>query len=84
MSRLPCHCCCCLCAEAGRSSNATLDAYPADPDVFPPESYADRDLERAAVAASAEAFSRMVQPSLAAASECGNMYAGESSLNPKP
>ncbi len=61
-----------------RSSAATLDAYPADPDNFPSESYADRDLERAAVAASSGAFSSMVEPSLMAASECGNMYAGKS------
>ena len=65
-----------------RSSAATLDAYPADPDSFAPESYADRDLERAAVAASAGAFSSMVEPSLLAASECGNMYAGESLVPP--
>lgn len=65
-------------AEMDRSSSATLDAYPADPDSFPMESYADRDLERAAVAASASAFSSMVEPSLLAASECGNMYAGAS------
>ncbi|CAL5218963.1 g717 [Coccomyxa viridis] len=61
--------------EMDRSSAATLDAYPADPDNFPSESYADRDLERAAVAASSGAFSSMVEPSLMAASECGNMYA---------
>lgn len=54
-----------------------MDAYPADPDSFSPESYADRDLERAAVAASSGAFTNMVEPSLLAASECGNMYAGE-------
>ena len=60
-----------------RSSAATLDAYLADPESFPMESYSDRDLERAAVAASASAFSSMVEPSLLAASECGNMYAGE-------
>ncbi len=65
-------------AETDRSSAATLDAYPADPDNFPQESYADRDLERAAVAASSGAFSSMVEPSLKAASECGNMYAGRS------
>lgn len=70
-------------ADMDRSSAATLDAYPADPDSFAPESYADRDLERAAVAASAGAFSSMVKPSLLAASECGNMYAGES-LVPHP
>ena len=64
-------------AETDRSSAATLDAYPADPDNLPAESYADRDLERAAVAASSSAFSSMVEPSLMAASECGNMYAGE-------
>ena len=64
-------------AETDRSSAATLDAYPADPDNFPAESYADRDLERAAVAASTSAFSSMVDPSLMAASECGNMYAGK-------
>jgi 3-hydroxy-3-methylglutaryl CoA synthase len=63
--------------EAGRDGGATLDGYPAHPDAFPPDSYTNRGLERAAVAASAEAFSRMVQPSLAAALECGNMYAGE-------
>lgn len=69
---------CSFIADMDRSSAATLDAYPADPDSFAPESYADRDLERAAVAASAGAFSSMVEPSLLAASECGNMYAGES------
>ncbi len=64
-------------AETDRSTAATLDAYPADPDSFAPESYADRDLERAAMAASSGAFASMVEPSLLAASECGNMYAGE-------
>lgn len=64
-------------AETDRSSAAPLDAYPADPDSFAPESYADRDLERATVAASSGAFASMVEPSLLAASECGNMYAGE-------
>lgn len=54
-----------------------MDAYQANPDSFAPESYADRDLERAAVAASSGAFASMVEPSLLAASECGNMYAGE-------
>ncbi len=65
-----------ICAEATRAGAASLDAYPADPDAFSPESYSDRGLERAATAASAEAFSRMVQPGLTAAAECGNMYAG--------
>ena len=64
-------------AETDRSTAATLDAHPADPDNFPAESYADRDLERAAVEASSGAFQSMVEPSLMAASECGNMYAGE-------
>jgi len=63
-------------SEASRAGEASLDAYPADPDAFSAESYADRGLERAAMAASGEAFSRMVQPSLTAAAECGNMYAG--------
>lgn len=64
------------CTEAVRAGAASLDAYPADPDAFPAESYSDRGLERAAMAASAKAFSRMVQPGLTAAAECGNMYAG--------
>ena len=42
----------CDAAETDRSTAATLNAYPADPDNFTAESYADRDLERAAVAAS--------------------------------
>ena len=67
-------------AETDRSTAATLDAYPADPDDFPAQSYADRDLERAAVEASSGAFQSMVEPSLMAASECGNMYAGEGML----
>ncbi|BDA43888.1 Hydroxymethylglutaryl-CoA synthase, cytoplasmic [Coccomyxa sp. Obi] len=61
--------------EAVRAGAASLDAYPADPDAFAAEGYSDRGLERAAMAASAEAFSRMVQPGLTAAAECGNMYA---------
>ncbi|EIE25697.1 hydroxymethylglutaryl-CoA synthase [Coccomyxa subellipsoidea C-169] len=61
--------------QATRAGAASLDAYPADPDAFSPESYSDRGLERAATTASAEAFSRMVQPGLTAAAECGNMYA---------
>lgn len=64
-------------AETERASTATLDAHPADPDCFSPGSYADRDLERAAVAASSGAFAAMVEPGLMAAAECGNMYAGE-------
>ena len=64
-------------AAASSSSSSSLDAWPADPAAFPPSSYADRDLERAAVAASAGAFTAMVQPGLLVASECGNMYAGE-------
>lgn len=67
---------CVDCTEAVRAAAASLDAYPADPDAFPAESYSDRGLERAAMAASAETFSRMVQPGLTAAAECGNMYAG--------
>ena len=67
---------CVHCTEAVRAGAASLDAYPADPDAFLAESYSDRGLERAAMAASAEAFSRMVQPGLTAAAECGNMYAG--------
>ena len=35
---------------AGSSSSSSLDAWPADPAAFPPSSYVDRDLERAAVA----------------------------------
>ena len=58
------------------STSASLDAWPANPEAFPPESYTDRDLERAAVGASAQAFQAMVQPGLLVASECGNMYAG--------
>ena len=69
----------CVETEAGRAAAAaasTLSSYPADPAAFPASSYLDRDLERAAVAASAQAFSAMVEPGLLAASECGNMYAG--------
>ena len=58
------------------SKSISLDAWPANPEAFPPASYTDRDLERAAVGASAEAFRTMVQPGLLVASECGNMYAG--------
>ena len=71
-------------AAAASSSSSSLDAWPADPAAFPPCSYTDRDLERAAVAASAEAFTAMVQPGLLVASECGNMYAGEEGLLENP
>ena len=66
------------------SHGASLDAWPANPEAFPPESYTDRDLERAAVGASAAAFQAMVTPGLLVASECGNMYAGGHGHGPGP
>jgi Hydroxymethylglutaryl-coenzyme A synthase C terminal len=66
------------------SGSNPLDAFPADPCGFPESSYGDRRLEKAALAASADAYAAKVLPSTDAPRECGNMYAGCTACFPHP